>query len=189
MAGKPIEALNEGLITFQESLKEDELAAQRVEVAIVTFGAGVDVIQNFVCADQFEAPKLQTSGTTPMGEAINRALDLLKERKKIYRENEIAYYRPWLFLITDGTPTDEWEPAAQRIKKEVDNGEVAFFAVGVQDADMKKLAEISPRTPIKLNGLKFKELFIWLSKSTQQASYSKLGDQTPLPKVTDWSTV
>ena len=108
MAGERIKALNEGLQVFQESLQKDELASKRVEVGIVTFGGTPEIIQDFVTADQFQAPRLQARGGTPMGAAVQQALDMLEARKRVYNDNGIAYYRPWLFLITDGAPTDEW---------------------------------------------------------------------------------
>ena len=39
-----------------------------------------------------------------MGAAINLALDKLEERKQIYQQAGISYFRPWVFLITDGEP-------------------------------------------------------------------------------------
>src|SRR5690242_1423886 len=78
MNGAPIDALNQGLQTFQTDINQDNLARRRVEVAIVTFGSGgVQVVQDFVTAGQFQAPLLKAGGVTPMGEAINCALDLL----------------------------------------------------------------------------------------------------------------
>jgi hypothetical protein len=38
MQGAPIAELNEGLATLQQELQRDELAAKRVELAVVTFG-------------------------------------------------------------------------------------------------------------------------------------------------------
>src|SRR6266478_4946299 len=114
--GAPLQALNQGLRAFQIDIRQDALASRRVEVAIVTFGnGGVQTIQDFVLAGEFQAPTLTAGGVTPLGEAINRGLDMLRDRKAQYRANGIAYYRPWIFMVTDGEPTDEWQTAAQRV--------------------------------------------------------------------------
>jgi uncharacterized protein YegL len=185
MSGTPIEALNAGLQTFGDELNKDDLARKRVEVAIVTFNSQVSVIQDFVTADRFEAPILKAQGLTSMGTGIDRALNLIADRKLQYRNNGVTYYRPWVFLITDGEPQGEPEGAIDRaisrIRDEENSKRVAFFAVGVESANMKRLGEIVVRTPLKLKGLNFRELFIWLSASMQRVSNSKPDEQVPLP--------
>lgn len=191
MQGEPINALNEGLLTFGQELNHDNLASKRVEVAIVTFNTQVEVVQDFITADEFEPPTLLAEGLTQMGGAILQGLDMLEIRKAMYRANGIAYYRPWIFLITDGEPQGEpdsvVEQATQRIKDDEAAKHVAFFAVGVEEANMTRLSQIVVRQPLKLKGLNFKELFIWLSASMQQVSQSsQLEEQMPLPPAT-WS--
>jgi uncharacterized protein YegL len=180
MAGEPIGQLNAGLKQFQQELASDPLAAKRVEVAIISFGP-VRVQQDFVTADQFTAPQLATEGGTPMGEAILEALELIKLRKQQYQANGVAYYRPWIFMITDGAPTDEWTGAAKAVQAAETSKAIAFFPVGVDGADFNILRQISPRTPIKLRGLAFRELFQWLSNSLSGVSKSKVGDALRLP--------
>lgn len=191
MKGEPLDALNEGLRTFQQELDRDSLAKKRVEVAIVTFNSDVEVVQDFVTADDFNPPMLKAKGLTHMGEAILRGLEMLQVRKALYREHGVSYYRPWLFLITDGEPQGEseelFEQATQRIRDDEANKHVAFFAVGVEAADMSRLSQISVREPLKLKGLNFKELFVWLSASMQQVSQSaQMDEQLPLPPV-NWT--
>ena len=189
MSGEPIQQLNQGLIAFKESVEQDGLASLRVEVAIISFGP-VKLVQNFVTINQFLPPILQPEGPTPMGEAIEYALDLLENRKEDYKNNGISYYRPWLFLITDGTPYPEppsvWQNAAQRVRNAEANRKVSFFAVGVQDADMNILSQIAPpdRPPLLLNGLDFKSMFVWLSQSVTNVSLS-----TPDIKMVETSPV
>ena len=189
MKGEPLDALNEGLRTFQQELDRDSLAKKRVEVAIVTFNSDVEIVQDFVTADDFTPPVLKARGLTHMGEAILRGLEMLQVRKALYREHGVSYYRPWLFLITDGEPQGEAEElieqATQRIRDDEANKHVAFFAVGVEAADMSRLSQISVRDPLELKGLNFKELFVWLSASMQQVSQSaQMDEQLPLPPVT-----
>lgn len=192
MQGARVDALNEGLRTFKEELNEDSLANKRVEVAIVTFNNDVQIVQDFVTADQFEPPTLIAQGLTHTGAAINEALDMIEARKKQYRNNGIAYYRPWVFLITDGEPQGESdsvvEKAAQRVKNEENNKRVAFFAVGVEGTNMTRLSELVVRSPLQLKGLNFQEMFIWLSASMQRISQSKPDEEVALPPP-GWGTV
>lgn len=186
MEGQAISSLNEGLQAFQQDLQEDALASRRVEIAIVTFGKnGHQVLQDFATAGQFVAPVLEAGGNTPMGEAIELALDLVDARKKEYKANGVLYYQPWIFLITDGAPNpgSPWKTAAQRVQSQLAAKALTFFGVGVAGADMQVLSQITPRT-LKLDGLKFRELFVWLSQSQKRVSGTTVGDMTPLPKVT-----
>lgn len=190
MSGKPIAALHEGLRAFAADIATDALARQRVEVAIVTFGdRGVQTVQGFLTAGEFEPPQLSAGGDTPMGEAIVRALDMVDLRKQDYKANGIAYYRPWVFLITDGEPTDAWHDAATRVHEAEERNALAFFAVGVQGANVDVLRQIAVRSPIQLDGLRFVELFVWLSQSQRSVSASKVGEQTALPPVDGWASV
>ncbi|WP_427160531.1 vWA domain-containing protein [Aliinostoc sp. HNIBRCY26] len=184
MRGQPIQELNRGLAAFREDVLKDAQASLSVEVAIVTFGP-VRLMQDFVTIDQFTPPKLEAEGVTPMGQAIEYALDLLENRKQTYKDNGILYYRPWVFLITDGAPTDSWEGAAQRVREAEERRRLSFFTVGVQSADMNKLRQIAPpqRPPVMLNGLDFRALFVWLSTSMKRVSSGKVGEAVALPPV------
>ena len=192
MTGQSIDELNDGIRAFKDALNEDKLASKRVEPAIVTFGNSVQTLVDFGTAESFYPPILEADGLTPMGEAVNRALDILEQRKSEYKKNGIAYYRPWVFLISDGTPTDSWQAAAARAKEGDTARSFAFFSVGVGGADLGILGEFTNRKPLMLKGLMFRELFVWLSSSLRSVSRSNPGDDVPLsnPATPDgWAAV
>jgi uncharacterized protein YegL len=192
MTGEPILELNAGLKEFRDELVADELASKRVEVACVTFGP-VNVATEFETASVFQPPWLRPMGDTPMGAAVTAGVELVRLRKEAYRKNGIAFYRPWIFLITDGAPTDAWEPAAKKVKRGEAEKAFAFFAVGVQGANMDVLGRIAVREPLKLKGLQFRSLFRWLSNSMKSVSRSTPGDAVPLRNPTEgpdgWASI
>jgi uncharacterized protein YegL len=184
MSGQPIEELNRGLAAFKQDVLKDSQASLCVEVAIVAFGP-VRLVQDFVTIDNFTPAKLEANGVTPMGEAIEFALNLLEKRKQTYKDNGVLYYRPWVFLITDGAPTDHWQSAAQRVREAEAQRRLLFFGVGVQGANMNLLKQITPpeRPPVMLNGLDFRDLFVWLSTSMKRVSTGKIGEAIALPPI------
>jgi uncharacterized protein YegL len=193
MDGDPIDQLNQGLKLLEEELKKDDIASQRVQLLVIQFSGdrNVEVLVDWTDAMDFTAPHLVANGMTPMGDAVRVALAKLEEQKSRYRTNGIAYNRPWLFLLTDGQPTDEdWEQAADESRAAEQAGKLVFFAIGAgQDADLTKLARFSIRPPQRLQGLKFKELFLWLSRSAGTASKAAQGTNVQLPPPTDWMNI
>ena len=189
MSGRPLQELNAGLTTFKDELASDALAMKRVEVGIVTFGP-VKVETPFTGAATFYPPTLQAQGDTPMGAAILQALSMIRDRKQDYKANGIAYYRPWVFLITDGGPTDSWQAAAEAVREGEASKQFAFFAIGVKGANMDVLRQISSaREPLSLEGLQFREMFRWLSSSLRSVSRSTPNTEVALEPPKGWAAV
>ena len=219
MAGEKINSLNSGVNLLINTLKNDEIAHKRVELSIVSFNSVVDVIQDFAVVDDMPVVNLNASGFTLMGQAIITGIDLISTRKEIYKSGGIDYYRPWIWLITDGTPTDmgprdgkyyetyddvtasgesinmpesffeTWDNVIKSVHDGENNHNFAFFAVGVEGADMQTLSEISVRAPVKLNGVNFKDMFLWLSKSLSNISHSGTNDQISLSSPDSWGKI
>jgi len=193
MGGAAINELQAGVVQYIDELAADPLAKRRVEIAIITFGGVVQVAHRFSTADKFVTPTLTATGDTPMGQAITAGLDLLKERKVELSRLGLPQFRAWVFLITDGSPTDDrlavWNEAVQRIRDGEQKKSFLFFAVGVKGANMVKLKELcADRPPVTLDGLRFRDLFQWLSASQKDIAKSQPGESVPLPPV-GWGSV
>lgn len=184
MAGAPIDQLNEGLKTFESQLKSDSLTALRVQVMVIRIGGHEEaqVLCDWCDAIDFSAPLIEANGTTPLGAGMQLALDKIEAQKRLYDTNGISSTRPWIMIISDGAPNDYgWEDVAQRCCEAELNKKVAVYPIGTESADFDSLALFSNKTPKKLQGLNFNELFVWLSRSMTVVSSSSPGEKVQLP--------
>ena len=190
MKGPRLEELKEGLGVFLDDLKEDPQACRRVEIAICAFGNEEIIYWEFEQAKDFSLPTLEARGTTPIGAAMNYGMDEIEKRTEQYKSEGRNFYQPWIFLITDGEPTDEWRSAAERIKAAQQEDKVAFFVVGVYEANMRILNELSTNNAKKLAGLRFSELFLWISKNLIQVSRkSSEGSEIKMTSTNQWEAL
>ena len=141
----------------------------------------------------YKAP-FRLVGGTKTSEGVNLALDEIEKRKRMYRDNGIDYFRPWLFLITDGEPTEQQEVVdgmTRRLKYADSQKSIAAFSVGVEGANMDMLGRMSPRRPLMLKGLDFSSMFVWLSHSMSLVSRSRTDDEITLDVegLHDWAEI
>jgi len=186
-----IRELNNGLKVLEQELKNDDTAAQRVQLLVIRLGDDdqVQVISDWTDAMDFSAPSIAANGRTPLGAAMRLALDKIEDQKDNYRSHDILYNRPWVFVITDGEPTDlDWEDAAADCRQAEDDDKVVIFPIGTAGANFEALKLFSNRSPVKLDSLKFRELFVWLSRSASSGSKAAQDTQLQLPAL-DWGTV
>lgn len=174
-----IDQLNTGLELFAEEVKDKEHASVRVDVAMVTFGSDVAVKHDFTSIEEWDPSPLTATGSTPMGEAIETAIDLAEDVKGFYDENGISYTRPLLWLLTDGEPTDmspddqRWKQVQQRLETGTKNNHFLFFAMGVGAANMEALnalVDVTGKPALKIKEGMFKEYFQFVSNSLANAS-------------------
>lgn len=191
MSGRQINSLNTAVRRFAEELRADDLAAKRVEISIVSFGAAVDVISDFTSAQNFYPTDLQASGGTPMGEALCEAVRLIENRKIVLQGHGVSFYRPWLVLMTDGSPTDlntpHWRTAIDLVSAGVSANKFTFFPLITEDGDKTTVGNLSPQTQVRgLDSHKFSEFFLWLTRSLQSVARSQPGGSAVLPSPSDW---
>lgn len=191
MGGAPINELNAGLSEFLRAVSEDEMAAYSVELAIFTAGGRVSEELPFTTvANLGRLPTLSARGDTPLGEAVELALSHLDQRKVTYQRNGVPYYQPWLVIISDGSPTDDWHNAAAQAKALSSQSKLVSLPIGVSGADLRILSQFSSKPAKELSGLKFREFFEWLSASMSRVSASNsTSSSVNLPKTDSWDSI
>lgn len=193
MLGDPMSELNQGLIEFGQALQNDSLALGRAEVCVISFNSTVQIEMSFRPATEYQAPVLKAGGATALNEAIDAGLDMIENRKSEYRAQGIAYYRPWLFVLTDGAPTDisRESGSMSRLQHTIESKKVVYMPMGIgANADIRKLQQYYPdsvkiKPVLKAEASNFKEAFVWLSNSIAIVSHSdpEIASEVSLPPV------
>jgi len=190
-----IQMLNQGITAFHAALMADEIALSRVQVAMVNVGGPTEepeLVLDWTDAELFQPFELVACHSTPLAKGVCVALDAIEEQKTKLRSAGIAYTRPWMLIITDGEPTDEpneWTKACQRLQDAEREHKVQVYPVGIGEADLIRLAELSQTNPMRMDNIRFRELFVWLSASLGQISRSAPGDKVQLPSTDPWAAV
>lgn len=185
MQGPAIDELNKGLQLFKSEILKNATAAARIDLAIVSFNDQTTIEHDFgLINDDYHMPVLQASGSTAMVDATRIGMKLIDGRKQWYKTSGQTYYRSTLVLITDGWPDEGQDVVglAAELKKDVSDKRFNFWPIAVEKADMNFLEswaqpQMKGSLPaMKLDGLKFSELFLWLSASMTKISTSRPGD-------------
>lgn len=192
MQGSSIAELNEGLVEFGKALREDAKAYGCADVCVISFDSQVRTVFPFSSATEYTAPVLSADGMTAMNEAIITALDAIDQRKQEYRTIGVDYWRPWIFLMTDGYPTDTGYEgdAKRRLQDALTRKKVNFFPMGIGGANTAKLKEYTLNgngIVLKASASNFKEAFVWVSNSMSVISnsnpYEKNAEMPPVPQT------
>lgn len=191
MAGTPIQMLHEGLKKLDMDLKEDPITAKRGRICVITFGGDDEVsVTEWQDAMDFDPPEPEANGRTPTGKAVRIALKEIEAQKKKLRAAGVPFKRPIMMLMSDGEPTDDWEDAAAECRAAEEAHKVTVMPIAVGDgANKQVLDQFSSRGAVRMDGLKFNELFIWLSRSVRVVSKAAKDETVQLPPIDSWASV
>ena len=170
MMGEPIEAVRQGLRALVSDLRGDPQALETAHLSVIAFNTNARQLCPLTDLLSFQEPALDAAGTTSLGEALILLEDSLENEVRKASPTQRGDWKPLIFLMTDGQPTDDWEEAAARIKqKKV--GNLIACAAGTQ-ADSDVLKQITDNV-VELQNLEpnaLKAFFKWVSDSIKTAS-------------------
>ena len=177
MVGPAIESVQTGLIAMLSALRKDPYALEMGSLSIITFGGNARKLTPLTDVYSFHLPELDIKPGTTLGGAI-AILDqaITTEIVKTTPEQK-GDYKPLVFVLTDGQPTDEWHSAFERFKR--NHKSVIVYAVGCgEDVDFEILKELTENTYSmeQMDSDTFAKLFVCISSSIQVASCA-IGEQ------------
>ncbi len=182
MAGEPIEALRQGMKALLSDLKGDPQALETAFLSVITFDSGARQVVPLTELMLFQEPNLDAAGSTSLGEALKLLEQAIDKEVKKSTAAQKGDWRPLVFLMTDGQPTDSWQAAADSIKSKK-LGNIIACAAG-PGADANPLKHIT-ETVVKLDNLQpdtLKQFFKWVSDSikTTSAAVQQVAADTPV---------
>lgn len=189
-----VSELNEGLELLGQALREEPQALGRAEICIITFDDEPCILVPFGPAYDYQAPKVSCGGRTAMHEAVGLALKQLEIRKQQYNDCHTVYNRPWLFMLTDGVPTDADNGEFQALRNAQRDGHCTFFPMSVgNEVDMNLLKSLvyDKKKGFVLTATKenFKDCFVWLSNSLSVTSSHNPGEKASIPNPGNYGMV
>lgn len=117
MRGEPIEAVKVGVRMLVAALRQDPHALESVYLSILTFDQKATVLCPLTSLESFQMPPLRCldAGPTHLGEALAAVCYRVDAEVKHGSTADKGDWRPLLFLMTDGKPSDtamyrEWSP-------------------------------------------------------------------------------
>lgn len=110
MTGEPIEAVKTGLQMMKTALRNNPQASETAYVSVITFGKEVKQVEPLVEVLSFTPPNLEAEGETPLGQALKSTSEcVVKEVRRSTPNGPKGDYKPMVFLLTDGQPTDKYD--------------------------------------------------------------------------------
>ncbi len=170
MDGDPIEAVRQGMRNLVSELRGDPQALETAFLSVITFDSEARQVAPLADLVAFQEPNLQVSGATSLGAALRTLRACIDSEVRKNSPTQKGDYRPIVFLMTDGEPTDSWEKDADELKRARPANIIACgCGPNVNVATLKRITEIVVMMT-NYNPDTFKAFFKWVSQSIKTTS-------------------
>ena len=172
MAGEPIVAMETGLRTLLGDLSNDPQAMDTVRLSVIGFDSTAEQIVPLTDLAEFDPPDLEASGVTQLGEAIELLQECIDLEVRKTAPDQKGDWMPFVFIFTDGEPTDEWEGPVREFRS-ARIADIVACGAGpeVEEETLRKLGN----TVVKLNDTQpgtLIEFMKWVTASVTNLSRS-----------------
>lgn len=170
MMGEPIESVRNGLQMLVSALRQDPYALETAYLSVITFDSYVNQVTPLTDLMSFQLPDIHANGLTSLGGALSMLKDCINREVKTSTETTKGDWKPVVFLLTDGLPTDDLQRGIDDIRT-VKTGTFVACAAGA-GADTNLLKTIT-ETVVSLDTAdanSIKQFFKWVSASISVSS-------------------
>jgi uncharacterized protein YegL len=170
MSGEPIEAVKNGMQILVSTLRQDPYALETAYLSVITFDSDAKQLVPLTELSAFQIPSIRAGGMTELGEALCLLASKIDSEVAKTTAEQKGDWKPLVFIMTDGSPTDDVRKGIDAIKK-VRTGIVVACAAG-SGADTNVLKQIT-EVVVSLDTTDsdtIKAFFKWVSASVTAGS-------------------
>lgn len=117
MEGEALEAVKNGMDLLLSCLRQDPQALETAYLSVITFDASARQIVPLTDLDSFQMPSISATGCTELGQAFKVLADCISREVLIGSKDVKGDWKPIVFLMTDGEPTDNWQAGLTYLKQ------------------------------------------------------------------------
>lgn len=189
MVGPPLEAMQKGLTSCVKALCQDPHALETVHICVIAFAGKSEALTPLVELPAFYPPQLPLGGGTSLGAALTTLMASIDKQVTKKTQHDKGDYKPVVWLITDGRPTDEYADAIKRWKESYQS-RVNLVAVAMgYEADTAVLKELTEQVVVYEpdSELDFTQFIEWVTQSivVQSQTVAEASKGVSLAKMDD----
>jgi uncharacterized protein YegL len=169
MSGEPIEAVKNGVQIMISKLRLNPQAQETAFISVITFDSSAKQVVPLTDLASFQMIEIKASGTTALGDALNLLCQCI-DREVIKNTPETkGDWKPLVFILTDGVPTDSWQNGLAEFKKRKTAFTVACAAgTGADTGSLKQITENVLRIDTDMDSIE--KFFAWVTASIVTSS-------------------
>lgn len=177
MLDEGIESLQKGLSTLMMDLHSDPHALETVWMSVITFADHAQQVVPLTEMGRVRIPPLRCRPGTSLGGALELLQECIAREVRTHTAEVKGDWKPMVFLLTDGTPTDDWERSVARLRASAGTRPMNLIAIGCgDDVDPFVLMQLSNNVlMMRDNPESFRSLFQWISASLSVTSQAISG--------------
>lgn len=187
MIGESLKKMNDGLQRIVSDLKKDPHALETAWISVIAFAGVAKTIVPLVEVVSFYPPRLPIGGGTNLGAALRELTRQLDQQVRKTTQERKGDWKPVVYLLTDGRPTDDTAPEIKRWKDQYAS-KVNLIAIGLgPSADMNILRQLTDNVLLFTDSQEgdFTQFIKWITASVSAHSRSVGEDAPPLLTHTD----
>lgn len=152
-------------------LRQDPYALETAWLSVITFDSSANEAVPLTELTAFQPPAIDANGTTAMGEALALVADCAKRDVAKTTASQKGDWRPMVFIMTDGGPTDDFKKGLTRFKQEKWGAVVACAVDGGDTGVLKEISEAVVKLDTSDSGA-LAAFFKWVTASISTSSKS-----------------